>query len=307
MTTAAGTRTAALAGIALMTGGIFLFSVNDVMGKWLVATYTVGQVLLLRSLAALAVLAFLLRREGLAPFRRAPRPGLQALRVVFSTAEVACFYWAVAYMPLADVMTYYLAGPLYVAALAAVLLGERIDRVQALCVAAGFVGVLIALNPTGAALGLPALVALAGSLCFSLLMVTTRLLRGTPDTVLVTTQTAGALLFGLALAPFGWVAPSALDFGLLSLLGIVAMGAHMCVNRSLKLAPASTVVPFQYTLIVWAVVLGWLVFGDWPGPGVLAGAALIVAAGLVLLWHERRGGERRLSTSSQGAGSSQPS
>jgi drug/metabolite transporter (DMT)-like permease len=159
--------------------------------------------------------------------------------------------------------------------------------VQLLCVAGGFLGVLVALNPSGAALTWPAFVALAGSLFFALLMVTTRLLRGTGDTVLVTGQTLGALLLGLVLAPFAWVPPSGVDFLLLSLLGIVALGAHMCVNRALKLAPASTVVPFQYTLIVWAVVLGYLVFGDVPKGHVLVGAAIIIGAGLVLLWHER--------------------
>lgn len=279
---------AALAGIGLMVGGIFLFSLNDAMGKWLVATYSVGQVLLLRSFAALVVLAVLLRGEGLAAFRAAPRPGLQVLRVALSTLEVACFYWAVAHMPLADVMTYYLAGPLYVAGLAALILRERIDRVRLACLVAGFAGVLVALDPSGGALGWPALIALAGSVAFALLMVTTRFLRGTSDTVLVTGQTLGALLLGLVLAPVGWVTPSGLDFALLSLLGIVAMGAHMCVNRSLKLAPASVVVPYQYTLIVWAVVLGYLVFGDVPTANVLAGAGVIVAAGLALLWHERR-------------------
>ncbi len=286
--TSPAARGAVVAGIALMTGGIFLFSLNDAMGKWLVATYSVGQVLLLRSLAALAVLLVLLRGEGWAGFRAAPRPGLQALRVVFSTLEVACFYWAVSAMPLADVMTYYLAGPIYVAGLAALLLGERLDRARIACIGVGFVGVVIALNPSGASLSGGALVALAGSLFFALLMITTRVLRGTSDAVLVTGQTLGALLLGAVLAPLDWVAPTGRDLVLLSLLGIVAMAAHMCVNRALKLAPASTVVPFQYTLIVWAVALGYAFFGDVPSAAVLAGAALIVAAGLALLRHERR-------------------
>src|SRR5437870_13537019 len=109
MTSAATTRSAT-AGILLMLTGIFLFAVNDALGKWLVATYTVGQVLLIRSAAALVVLTPLIRRDA-ASFRAAPRWGLQVLRGVFATVEVGCFYWAVAYMPLADVMTYYLAGP----------------------------------------------------------------------------------------------------------------------------------------------------------------------------------------------------
>jgi drug/metabolite transporter (DMT)-like permease len=175
-----------------------------------------------------------------------------------------------------------------VAAIAAVWLGETLDRPRILATAAGFVGVLIALRPSPATLTLPALIALAGSVFFAFLMITTRKLRTTSDTTLVLGQVLGALVFGLVASPFGWVPPSARDFALLSLLGIVAMVAHVCVNRSLKLAPASVVSPYQYTLIVWAVLLGYLVFGDVLEPWTLAGALVICAAGLALLLHERR-------------------
>src|SRR5262249_57899982 len=86
---------------------------------------------------------------------------------------------------------------------------------------------------------------------------------------------------------FGWVTPSGRDFALLALLGVVAMFAHVCVNRSLKLAPASLVVPYQYTLILWAMILGYLAFGDVPGALLIAGAAIIVAAGVFLFWREQ--------------------
>ncbi|MDQ4060498.1 MAG: DMT family transporter [Pseudomonadota bacterium] len=280
-------RRAALAGIGLMVLGIFLFSVNDAMGKWLVATYTVGQVLLIRSLAALVMLAPFVWREGVAPLLRAPWPSLQLLRVVLSTLEVAFFYWAVAYLPLADVMTYYLAAPIYVTALSPVLLGEAVGWRRWTAVLVGFAGVLVALRPSASTLTLPALVAVLGSLIFALMMITTRKLRGTSGTALVTGQTLGALLLGGALAPFDWVTPSPRDFLLLSLLGVAAMVAHVCVNRSLQLAPASVVAPFQYTLIVWAVVLGYLVFGDVPQLGTWIGAGIIVGAGLFIFWREQ--------------------
>jgi drug/metabolite transporter (DMT)-like permease len=276
-----------LAGIGLMVFGIFLFSLNDVLGKWLVATYSVGQVLLLRSAAALLVLSPLLLRNGLS-WTLPAQPGLHAIRIAFSTLEVACFYWAVAYLPLADVMTYYLAGPIYVAAIAVFWLGETLDRRRVTAIAVGFVGVLIALRPSGATLTLPASIALAGSIFFALLMIITRKLRATSDTTLVLGQILGALLFGIVASPFAWVPPTTLDFYLLSLLGVVSMVAHVCVNRSLKLAPASVVVPYQYTLIVWAVVLGYLVFGDVVQIWTLAGAAVICGAGLALLLLERR-------------------
>lgn len=295
------TRNATLAGIAMMLLGILMFSLNDVMGKWLVATYTVGQVLLLRSAAALLVIAPFVVKQGIGRTLRPERPGLQALRVALGSCEVALFYWAVSYLPLADTMTLWLAAPVWAVVLAALLLGERVDAGRWLAAAAGFVGVAIALNPSGQSLSMPALIALVGSFSFAAMMITGRQLRGTPDVTLVAWQTLGALLMGVVLLPFGWVTPSLADTALLGLLGIVAMIAHLCVTRSLKLAEASVVVPYQYTLIIWALVFGWLVFGDWPTPAMLLGAALIIAAGLALLVLERRANSTVSERAEQGA------
>lgn len=281
-------RNASLAGIAMMLLGILLFSLNDVMGKWLVATYSVGQVVLIRSVAALLLILPFVFAQGLRRTLRPEKPKLQVLRVVFGSGEVALFYLAVSYLPLADTMTIWLAAPIWVVILAALLLGERVDAGRWLVVAMGFVGVAIALDPTGASLSMPALIALVGSVLFAGMMIAGRQLRGTPDVTLVAWQTVGALLMGIALLPFGWVTPGLADTAFIALLGIVAMAAHLCVTRSLKLAEASVVVPYQYTLIVWALVFGWFFFGDWPTPAMLTGAALIVTAGLALLLLERR-------------------
>jgi drug/metabolite transporter (DMT)-like permease len=281
-----------LLGIGMMLGGMFLFSLNDAIGKWLVATYSVGQVLLIRSLFALVVLAVLLRASGFAPVLRVDRPAVQAVRVAFSTAEVFCFYTAVTYLPLADVMTYWLAAPIYVAAMSPFLLGERVGPLRWAAIALGFLGVLIALAPSGAVAPVATVAAVLGSLSFALMIVTGRSLRGTPDTTLVFWQTAGALAAGLVLAPAAWVPPTPVDFALLGLLGVVAMGAHICVNRALKLADAATVAPMQYTLLPFAIVLGWLFFRDVPGPAMLAGAAIIIGSGLVIFYRERAAARR---------------
>jgi drug/metabolite transporter (DMT)-like permease len=281
---------AARLGIVLMLLGMALFALNDAMGKWLVATYSVGQVVLIRSAFALAILVLLLRGVGIASVFRVERPGVQAARVVFSTAEVFCFYAAVTVLPLADAMTFWLAAPIYVAALAPFLLGERVGKLRWIAIAIGFVGVVVALGPTGAVSPFATAVALAGSLSFALMILTGRTLRGTPDKTLVFWQTAGALLAGLLVAPFAWVSPGGLDFLLLGLLGIVAMVAHLCVNRALKLADAAMVAPFQYTLLPWAILFGWLFFADMPRPAMLAGAAIIVASGLFIFFREQRGG-----------------
>jgi len=268
--------------------GIFVFALNDALGKWLVATYSVGQLLLIRSAAAILLLVPFLWREGRAPFEGAPRKWLQIARPVFATFEVACFYWALTAMPLADVMTFYLAGPIYVTAVSPFLLGEHVGWRRWLAVIAGFAGVMIALNPSAHALTPAAMIAIAGSFSFSLLMICTRLVRGTSDLVLITTQTAGAFLFGLVVAPFTWAPLNLRDGVLLTLLGVTAMAAHVCINRSLKLAPASVVVPYQYTTIVWAILLGYLVFGDIPRLDMLAGAAVIIAAGVYIFVREAR-------------------
>lgn len=268
--------------------GMFLFSCNDALGKWLLTTYSVGQMLLIRSLAALLLLAPFISREGLAAFKGAPRPGLQLLRILLSTSEVAMFFWAVTYLPLADTVTFYLAGPIYVTAFSALLLNEQVGWRRWTAVMVGFIGVVIALRPSAAMLSWPALIALTGSLFYALLMIATRAVRGTPDVVLATGQIGGTLVFGIATASFGWTLPSTRDYLLLSLLGIVAVIALICVNRSLKLAPASVVVPYQYTLILWAVTFGYLVFGDEPQTATLVGAAIIIAAGLYIFWREQK-------------------
>jgi drug/metabolite transporter (DMT)-like permease len=275
-------------GIGLMCLGVLMFALNDVMGKWLMSTYTVGQVLLLRSVAAILILAPFAAKEGLRAIIRAPRPGLQVARVAFGTLETACFYWAVTTLPLVSVMTYYLAAPLYVAAIAPFLLHERLSRDQVLAVVLGFMGVVCVLQPSADTLTLPAVIAIVGSALYAGLMLSTRQLRGTSATSLIVWQTAGALVFGAVLSPFGWVQPTVRDFALLSLLGVVAMMAHMLVAQSLRLAPAAVVSPFQYTLIVWAAVFGWLFFGEWPNNLMVFGAVVIVASGLYLLWREGR-------------------
>jgi drug/metabolite transporter (DMT)-like permease len=289
-------KSALAAGVALMLLGCFVFSLNDALGKWLVATYSVGELLLIRSAAALCVLAPLAWREGFAAFAAMPRPRLQILRVMLSSLEVGFFFWAVTYLPLADVTTFYLAGPIFVTALSPFLLGETIGWKRCAAVIVGFVGVLVAMRPSSASFGPPALIALGGSILFALQMMVTRSLRGTPDIVLATTQITSTFLLGVLTAPFGWVTPGARDLALFALLGLVAVFGLFCVNRSLKLAPASLVVPYQYSFILWAMILGYLVFGDVPGALLILGAVIIVGAGIFLFWRENAetGGDEAL-------------
>lgn len=276
-------------GILLMLAGMLLFSLNDTLGKWLVAGFTVGQILLLRSVAALIALSpLIVRSGGFVRTMKVERPWLHVLRVVLVVIEVACFYWSVRYLPLADAVAYYMASPLFVAALSAPLLGERLGRARWIAVVVGFIGVLIILRPSSQAFSLPALVALAGSITFAFIMLLTRRLRTTNGMTLILWQTLATLLAGAATVPFAWVKPSFIDVLLLGSLGFASTLAHMCVNRSLKLAPAAVVVPFQYSLLLWGIVFGWMIFGDNPDPVMLAGAGVVCLSGLYLLRLERQ-------------------
>ena len=269
-------------GIFMMLFGDFLFAVNDIMGKRLAGTFPAGEIVLIRSLAALAVLAPLLARGGTPTLVRLERPGTQLSRVVLATAELVFFYTAVRFLPLADVMTFYLAGPIYIAAVSPFLLGEQVGGRQWLAIAVGFAGVVFVLQPGSGSLSWASLISLGGSLSYAMMVVQSRQLRGTPDRVLVFWQTVGALVVGAVLAPFGWVTPGPADLLMLAALGIVAMLAHLAIARSLKLAPAVVVAPIQYSLLIWAILFGWLVFGDRPRPSMLIGAAVIIVAGLML-------------------------
>ncbi|TIT39507.1 MAG: DMT family transporter, partial [Mesorhizobium sp.] len=139
-----------LAGILLMLAGDFMFALNDAMGKWLVASFSVGQVVLIRSIGAFIVLGPMIANQGAGKLFSLDRPMLQVLRVVATTLDTGFFYAAVVYLPLADVMSFYMAGPIYVAALSHLLLGEKVGWRRWLAILVGFCGVLIILKPSSA-------------------------------------------------------------------------------------------------------------------------------------------------------------
>src|SRR5882724_9868942 len=137
-------------GIGLYLTGVFFFAVNDALGKWLVANYGVGEMLFIRSIGGVAMLV------PIALYLRAsliPRGGwgMQLFRILAQTLDSYCFYYSTRYLPLADVMTFYMAGPIIVTAISAVALGERVGPYRWTAVVVGFVGVMIALAPSGSA------------------------------------------------------------------------------------------------------------------------------------------------------------
>lgn len=283
-----------LQGIGFMLAGVFLFAANDTLGKIMLSTYTVSQLMVVRGAVALAIMLPVLRRHGLPLLMRRDRPGLQLLRFVVAPAEASLFFWALITLPIADVITYYQAAPIWVTALSAFLLGERVGWRRWSAVLAGFAGVVLALHP-GGSISLGAVSALAGSVGYALYLIVTGKLRSTPRSVLMAQQALATLLYGAGLMVFeGWTMPGPVDAGLMLVLGLGSLGGNLCVNLALRLGPAVSIVPFQYTMLLWGIALGWVVFGDLPGASGLVGAAMIVGAGLFILLREHRLAVRRV-------------
>ena len=273
-------------GIALYSLGVLFFSLNDALGKWLVGSYGVPEILALRALGAgLVIVPLLLWRRPDLDLRGQAR--LHILRIVCSVADSFAFYFATRALPLADVMCFYLASPLIITALAALFLGEPVGRFRWTAVGIGFLGVVVALRPSGASLSAGALVAIFGATAFAASIAVTRRLRRTDWLTLTAWQYVGSGLVGLVLLPGAWIAPPASDLALMALVGAVSMACFVCITRALARAPASLLAPFQYASIVWAALMGYAVWGDVPGPSVVVGSAIIIGSGLVVFARER--------------------
>ena len=284
-----------LAGIAITLLGVFVFALSNALAKWLSHGYPVGEILFVRSVVVLAILAFFITHDDLRALRQGGQFALHASRALLSAVEVVAFYWAIVELPLAFGTTIYLAAPIYVTALAAIFLREEVGWRRWLAVLAGFAGVLVALQPGAIPVGIHALVSVAGSLMYAASLVITRRLRGTPTTLLVAAQVVPLLLITAASAwPLaqptslvgGWVMPGWRDAAILCAVGVLSMVGYLSINRGIQLAPASVITPFNYSSILWAIILGFLVFAEVPTTAMLAGAAIIVAAGLYIVLRE---------------------
>jgi drug/metabolite transporter (DMT)-like permease len=274
---------AVVAGIAFMLLGCFLSAGTSALAKGMMLAFPLAQVLLIRNLTAATICS------SAVPFRKlrnVPRPGIQVLRMACCGIEAPMYFFAISHLPLVDVLTYYMAGPIYVTAVSALFLGERVGWRRWSAVVIGFVGVLIALRPSAALLSAPALIALGGSLLYAGTLITTRMVKGTPNIILVMSQVTPPLIFAMIAAPLVWMTPTLGAFIVMASLGIGTLITTGCINKSLTLAPASIVVPYQYALIVGGALFGFLFFGETPQVTTLIGAAIIIGAGLYIFMRE---------------------
>jgi drug/metabolite transporter (DMT)-like permease len=275
-------------GIAYALLAWLLFACMDAGSKLLAEEYSIVQILWVRFLSLLAVAGSLALRHGSRGLITR-RFWLQSLRSLMLMVEIGLFIWTITVLPLADAHAILAIAPLLVTALSVPLLGEKVGIRRWTAVGVATVGMLIILRPGFGVMHPMALVALLCACMWSLYQVLTRVVSRTdpPLTTLFYTALIGAIVLTV-IGPFDWRAPDAAGWTLFALVAVLGAGGHYLMIKALQLAPASVLQPFAYTVLVWATLVGFTVFGNLPDRFTVAGALIIVASGLYAFSRERR-------------------
>lgn len=278
-----------LRGVVLMIAAVGVFVAMDTIAKYLTRWYPVPSIVWARFIANLAILlAFLAVRGELARLRTA-RPGLQIARGLLLAGATLFYFTSLSVLPLADAAAIAFVMPLFLAALAVPMLGERLEGTRLAAILVGLAGALLIVRPGSSVFTFYALLPMAMALCNALYQILTRKMAGLehPLTTLLWGAIVGAVIFS-AMAPFVWQAPrEALHWALLGLIGLLASVGHYLLIKAYDHAPATLLAPFSYSGLVWAMLLGFAVFGDFPDAWSLAGMAVIVASGMFLAGRQR--------------------
>jgi len=276
-------------GILYMVGATIVFAVSSATSKWLVDIYPVGEVLFTRTaISFLACAAFILPRTGLAVFHTKRRRD-HVMRSLSQAVSQTFLISAFSLMPLASAVAINFSAPLFTALVAILMLKEPVGFARWFALITGFLGVLIVTNPGAETFSIGALFALANAMIYGSVTAAVRGMTATEsaETLLMYQLLLITLFFSLLL-PLGLLVPSWKDAGLILLNGLTNAVGQYWWTRALHLAPASAVTPFFYLSIVWAAVLGFVVWGDVPTVGLLIGSAVVVGSGLFLLWREQQ-------------------
>jgi drug/metabolite transporter (DMT)-like permease len=277
--------------IALMCGTMVCFTGQDTCAKWLSASLPIAQIVWARYVGASLIALIASRPLSRPAILRSRRPRLQLLRSALLFVSTTANVFAVRQLQLSETATISFLTPVFVALLAGPVLGEKVSAERMIAIALGFLGVVIATRPGTGAFQPIVLVAIAGVVCNSGYVLATRKLAGADaaQTTLVWTQIAG-IVFLTPMLPWVWRQPqSALDWLIMGGMGVFAATSHGMLIVAHRYAPAPTLTPFTYTQLIWMIISGVVVFGQWPAPATLIGAALVVACGAYLAVKERGG------------------
>lgn len=273
----------ALTGVALMAAAMLLVPTVDGIAKTMSAAHSPLLIAWARyASSCIFVLPWALMRRGI---HILPREALaaHAMRTVFAAAGMACFFLGISFAPIADVTSAYFVGPIIAALLSVPVLGEALTVRKVVASVLGFIGAVVVVDPTGG-INAGMLFGVAAGALFAFYVIATRKASRASDVV---TTLVFQCLFGTAilapLAAWQWSLPAGGELWLLLLMGAISAACHFMTISAFRHAEASLLAPLAYLELLGAVVVGYLAFGDLPGLNVAAGAALIVAGGLILL------------------------
>jgi drug/metabolite transporter (DMT)-like permease len=288
-----GARTAAaerLRGIVSMIAAVFVFSIMDALMKRLSMHYGTFQVSCLRCAASLLPtgLALLWRRAW--PLLRVRSPALHLFRAALGVAMQATFIFAVRRLSLAETYSLFLCAPLLMTALSVPLQGERVPLRRWIAILVGLGGVLLILRPSGRGFGSPAAAAAAVSaLCYALSALTVRALGRTNSNASMVFWWLVLVGTGSGLLAIGdWRPLRGDDWGWLAGIGVSGALGQYWITDAFRRAPPAVVGPFEYTSILWAFGIDWVFWSASPTPQLLAGAGVVIAGGIFVIWDERR-------------------
>ncbi|MEM1091918.1 MAG: DMT family transporter [Pseudomonadota bacterium] len=271
-------------------GAMLMFSVMSAFAKYLSETHSVVEIAFYRNVIAslpFLAMAFLLGRRDILKVNA--RPGLVVSRSVMGTFSLIATFAAYSAMPMADTSVLLFTASLFLPVLGVLFLGERVGWIRASAVLVGFAGVAIMANPSGDASLYGVSMALTAALMQAIMAIILRQLGGSekPETVSLYFFLIGAVLTGFAM-PFVATPPSAAELPLLLGVGVAGACAQFLYAVALKLTPAAIVAVLNYTSIIWATLLGWLIWNEWPLPVVLVGSAVVIGANALIAWRESR-------------------
>jgi drug/metabolite transporter (DMT)-like permease len=274
-------------GILFMIASTVVFAGVNAIVKWELAYYPVGEVAFFRSLSALAAVSLLiLPRTGWGVLRtRRYRAHVQ--RGLSQFGSMTCMMVAFNLLPLGSAVAISFAAPLFTTLLSIVVLKEQVGIHRWSALVVGFIGVLVVTHPGASTLSVGAFFALANAILISSVAIAIRRMSATESTETLTIfQMSVITVCTLFLLPFGYRAPTWYDFLGLTVAGIGNGIAQYWWTRALSLAPPSAIVPFNYLSLVWAIILGFVIWGDVPSRSLAIGSLIVVASGLYILWRE---------------------
>ena len=292
-----------LRGIAFKLGSVLVFIVMASLIKATAAHVPAGQAVFFRSFFAIPVIVvWLIWRRELATGLKANAPMGHVWRGVVGTLAMGLGFAGLGYLPLPEVTAIGYAAPLLTVIFAAMFLGEEVRLFRISAVVLGMIGVLIVLAPrlsiapddAGTAEALGAMLVLGGAVFAALAQVFVRKLVNTEKTAAIVFYfSLTATVLSLVTLPFGWVWPTPAETALLVTAGLLGGLGQILLTSSYREADASLVAPFDYASMLFALGIGYFIFAEVPTLTMLGGAALIVVAGILIIWRERQLGLER--------------